>query len=206
MADIKATRPEAPLLHTSAIKRLVVGLALFALGCLALVTPFIAGKDAALVLGLLLLGSGLLQLWQAFAVPGQRLVNAAFLESGVTVIAGLLLLALPKLTLTGLAALLGLSFLLDGVFKVVAAVRGRVSGGRTWGLIDGIINGAIGISIALRWPLSGATAIGVYVGIRIVSASWSMLLGRPQEPSATTDEAAALHPDSRLYLPPHPEL
>ena len=109
MADIKAIRPEAPLVHTSAIKRLVIGLALFALGCLALVTPFIAGKDAALVLGLLLLGSGLLQLWQAFAVPGQRLVNAAFMESGVTVIAGLLLLALPKLALTGLAALLGLS-------------------------------------------------------------------------------------------------
>jgi uncharacterized membrane protein HdeD (DUF308 family) len=188
------------------VRRIVTGVALLVLGWLALATPFFAGKDAALVLGLLVLGSGLLQLRQAFAVRERHAGNAAFFSSAVSIAVGFLLLALPKLTFTGLTVLLGLSFLLDGFFKIVAAVRGGVSGGRSWALIDGLINGALGVSIAISWPLSGALALGVYVGIHILAASWSMLFGRPDAPAATTEEAAARHPDPRMHLPPHPEL
>src|SRR5262249_15759564 len=149
----------------SSLRRIVIGGALFALGCLALATPLIAGKDAPLVLGLLVLGAGLLQLRHAFATSNRRSSNAAFLGSALSIIVGLLLLALPKLTLNSLTVLLGLSFLLDGVFKIVSAVWRGAPGGRTWALVDGIINAGLGVAVAIRWPVSGALAIGIYVGL-----------------------------------------
>src|SRR5262249_36364710 len=201
MTHTSAISPETSPVHASSVRRIVTGVALLVLGWLALATPFFAGKDAALVLGLLVLGSGLLQLRQAFAVRERHAGNAAFFSSAVSIAVGFLLLALPKLTFTGLTVLLGLSFLLDGFFKIVAAVRGGVSGGRSWALIDGLINGALGVSIAISWPLSGALAIGLYVGIRILAAGWSILFGRPDTPAATPEEADAQHPDPRMHLP-----
>ena len=88
----------------------------------------------------------------------------------MSVLAGLLLLAQPKLALGALSLLLGLSFLIDGVGMIVAATR---SGGRARvGLLsDGGLNVLLGLVIASQWPVSGLwTIASLYVGCRILGS------------------------------------
>jgi uncharacterized membrane protein HdeD (DUF308 family) len=159
-----------------------IGLLVFLLGCLAMATPFVAGKSASFVLGLLILGFGLLQTFQGFALRDRRVGNSAFLSGAVSVLAGLLLLALPRLVFTALTLLLGLTFVLDGLVAIVTAIRRRDRPDWGWGLIDGFINVLLGLSIASQWPLSGAWSIGIYVGFRILAAGWTMILGSAFHP------------------------
>jgi uncharacterized membrane protein HdeD (DUF308 family) len=145
--------------------RLVIGIPLLGLGCLALAAPFLAGRSTAFVLGLLMLSSGLLELAQAFAVRARREGNAVFFGSAMSALAGLLLLAQPKLALGALSLLLGLSFLIGGVGMIIAAIR---TGDRPGGgvLSDGCINVVLGLLIASQWPVSGLWTIGI-VEVRV---------------------------------------
>jgi uncharacterized membrane protein HdeD (DUF308 family) len=92
-----------------------LGLLVLLLGCVALAAPFFLGKLAPFVLGLLLLGSGALETAYGFTLLDRRAGNSAFLGSAMSIAAGIVLLAQPKLALGALAILLGLSFLIDGL-------------------------------------------------------------------------------------------
>ncbi len=201
---MSSSSPESLPYQGGRLRRVALGALLLALGLAALATPFVAGKSAPAVLGLLLVASGVLQVLQTFALRDRRLRNSALFGSAISILAGALLIALPKLVFTALTLLLGFSFLLDGLVEVAAAVRGR--GNREGGLalIDGLINVGLGLSIAAQWPLSGIWAIGVYVGIRILSSGWSITLGRADVLGAS--EGSGAHPDALLRLPPHPEI
>lgn len=201
---MNSSNSESLSYHGSRLRRIAAGLLLLALGFVALLTPLVAGKTAPDVLGLLLLLSGGLQLVQSYTLGDLRLRNSAWFSSVISVLAGLLLLAMPKLVFTGLALLLGLSFMLDGLVEIFAALRGKVHREGRVALIDGLINVLLGLSIAWQWPFSGVWAIGLYVGIRIVSSGWSMVLGRTNAPPGP--EGVGPHPDALLHLSPHPEM
>ena len=82
-----------------------------------------------------------------------------------------------------------------------------MGGDRRVGLLsDGCLNVLLGLLIASQWPVSGLWTIGLYVGCRILGSGWSKILGRDDTSGAPATEVAALHPDPRLRLPPHPEL
>jgi uncharacterized membrane protein HdeD (DUF308 family) len=44
-----------------------------------------------------------------------------------------------------------------------------------WKLFNGILSLLLGILIMRHWPLSGAWAVGVLVGIHFLSSGWIML-------------------------------
>src|SRR5262249_44384277 len=101
------------------LTRRLAGVAILALGFLALTAPWVAGKRAPGLLGLLLLGSGLLRTTQIFA---QRANVSAFFSGTFSFLSGLLLLAAPGTALSGLVWLLGASFVLDGAVKLAVAI------------------------------------------------------------------------------------
>jgi uncharacterized membrane protein HdeD (DUF308 family) len=205
MLSIPSRTPESRPVGWAWHWRLAIGIPLLVLGCLALATPFLADRSSPFVLGMLMLASGLLQTAHAFAVRDRHVGNAVFFGAAMSGLAGLLLLVQPKLALGTLSLLLGLSFLIDGLGMIIAASR---SGGRPRvGLLsDGCLNVVLGLLIASQWPVSGLWTIGIYVGFRIVASGWSKILGREDASGDRGAEAAALHPDARLHLPPHPEL
>jgi uncharacterized membrane protein HdeD (DUF308 family) len=201
---MSSSSPESLPSRGGRVRRVALGSLLLALGLAALATPFVAGKSAPVALGLLLLASGVLQLLQTFLLRDRRLRNSALFGSAVSILAGALLIALPKLVFAALTLLHGLSFLLGGLVEVAAALRGKSDREAGLALIDGLINVALGLSIAAQWPLSGVWAIGVYVGIRILASGWSITLGRADVVGGP--EGPGSHPDALLRLPPHPEL
>ncbi len=171
-----------------------------------MVAPFVLGNLAHFVLGLLMLSSGLLETAYAFRASDRRLGNSALLGSATSVVGGLLLLAAPKLALGALAVLLGLSFSIDGVGKMVAAARSREKPG--WGAFvgDGLFNVVLGVLIASQWPVSGIVVVGLSVGLRTLSSGWRMIIGRTDAAVVALDQTAGLHPDAGLGLSANPEL
>jgi uncharacterized membrane protein HdeD (DUF308 family) len=186
-------------------RRILTGALVILLACVALAAPFVFDKVAHFVLGVLMLGVGLAEICYGFGTRDRRRGLSVFLGSGMSIVIGLVLIALPKLATGSQALLLGLSFAVDGVTRILTAVRSRDKAG--WGAraIDGLFSVLLGFFIALQWPVTGIVVIGLSVGLRMLSAGWSMLLGRAEAPTISEEEAALLHPDPRMGLPPHDE-
>lgn len=183
------------------------GALLLGMGCVVILSPFFAGSLALFVVGLLLVGCGILEMLEAFHAADEAGLRSTYLSGALSVLAGILLLTKPELLLRGLALLLAGSFFIDGVGKVVAAVRAPPSLGTRPGMLAaGLVNGALAFVLAVQWPVSGQAVVALLVGIRIVTAGWSMLLNRqPQPVSAEDVSPGTRHPDGRLGLPPHQE-
>jgi len=77
--------------------------------------------------------------------------------------------------LASLSIVLAVYFLLDGISEIVAAFSVKPAEG--WGFM--VFGGALSILLSAliwsQWPLSGAWAIGVLVGVRLVFAGTAMI-------------------------------
>jgi uncharacterized membrane protein HdeD (DUF308 family) len=88
---------------------------------------------------------------------------------------GLVMLARPLLGLASITLVLISYFLVDGVMEIVASFQLKPQKGWGWMLVGGIATLALAFMIGSDWPLSGAWAIGVLVGVRLLFAGWSMI-------------------------------
>jgi uncharacterized membrane protein HdeD (DUF308 family)/3',5'-cyclic AMP phosphodiesterase CpdA len=182
--------------------RAIVGAAGMLLGLFAVAAPFLPGKLAFVVLGALILAFGLLQNYTGFGLADESAAFSWFSRGGASILTGLLLLAMPKLTFAGLAILFGLSWIISGVSEAVSAVRRHNDDAAIWSMIDGVISILLGVMIAVQKPIEGIVSVGLFVGLRCFSAGWSILTSATA-PAAAADAAASTHPDVRLRLPPH---
>jgi uncharacterized membrane protein HdeD (DUF308 family) len=204
MTSPAETSPAVPESRWQLGQRRVRGVLVLLLGCLALAAPFFAGPLALFLIGLLLILCGVLEMWETFRAPDGSSLRSAYLSGEMSVLAGVLLLNTPELVLKGVTLLLAVSFLIDGVGKVIASLRAKTSGtARTWLFAAGVVDVGLGLMLATRWPISGWPVVGVVVGLRMLAAGWSILVGRSPPPRAA-DIPADQHPDLRLQLPPHP--
>ncbi len=185
--------------------RIAHALASLVLGGLAMAIPLVAESAQTWLLGLILLASGTLGLLHAFRLRSETARRSAFWSGELSVFTGGLLLAAPVLVASGLAILLGASFVLDGLSRLAAAWKSRHRPeGAALGAY-GLGNATLGLAIACQWPLSGPQAMGIYVGPRIITSGWT-LLRSADEQSETLEAPAPSHPDRRLALAPHPAL
>jgi hypothetical protein len=138
---------------------------------------------------------------ETFQAPDENKLRSAYVSGTLSILAGILLLAQPQVVLRGLVLLLAGSFFLDGISKLITARRSRAP--ET--LVGGIVNVILGLVLVFRWPISGLAVVEILVGIRMLSAGWSMLLGRRYQQAALETPTGGLHPDRGLNLPPHPQ-
>jgi uncharacterized membrane protein HdeD (DUF308 family) len=203
--DVSAVR--TPHLHLPNLAterpRAAVGVAGLVLGVLSVAAPFLPGKLAFLALGTMILLFGLLQNYAGFGIQDPRAAVSWFSRGGSSILTGILLLAMPKLTFAGLALLLGVSWIASGLSAVVSAFRRSDNEDWFWSMIDGLAATAFGVAIAAQWPISGLLSIGLFVGLRCISAGWSILACSPPCPTTDGADESGLHPDRRLGLPPH---
>ncbi len=97
------------------------------------------------------------------------------LLGGLTLGVGIVMLARPLVVLASLTIVLAVYFLLDGISEIVAAFSVKPAKG--WGFM--VFGGAMSILLSAliwsQWPLSGAWAIGILVGVRLVFAGTAMI-------------------------------
>jgi uncharacterized membrane protein HdeD (DUF308 family) len=177
------------------------------MGCLGIVAPLYAGPLALFLGGLLLIACGALEMLEVFSAPDDASLRSSYLSGALSILVGVLLLSTPELVLKGVTLLLAGSLLLDGVGKGIAWLRAKAGGTARLGMLAaGVVNVGLGVVLATGWPLAGWPVVGVVIGLRMLTAGWSMMLGRLPQPSAAAAAAADLHPDQRLRLPPHPAI
>jgi uncharacterized membrane protein HdeD (DUF308 family) len=89
----------------------------------------------------------------------------------VVVMVGVALLVLAYLTI-----ILAAFFLVDGIFTVISGFGIRPDAG--WGVtvLGGIVSIILGWMIWSSWPVSGAWAVGLLVGIRLLFTGWAMII------------------------------
>jgi uncharacterized membrane protein HdeD (DUF308 family) len=163
-------RAVATSLHDHWVLYLIEGIVLVVLGATAIVIPPLATLAATIVIGWLLLVSGIFglatTLWMRQA-PGFWWSIA----SGVLgVVVGLLLLASPVRGALSLTLVLVAFFIIEGVVSIMFALdhKRELSGQWGWMLASGIVDLILALMIFAGLPSTAAWAIGLLVGINLV--------------------------------------
>jgi uncharacterized membrane protein HdeD (DUF308 family) len=154
----------------------VWGVVVLILGILAMMAPLAAGKFVVVMVGVALLVSGLSQTIYAFQSETVGAGVGKFLFGGLAVLCGLALLGNWAAGLAYLTIILAAFFLVDGIFTVISGFGIRPDAG--WGVtvLGGIVSIILGWMIWSSWPVSGAWAVGLLVGIRLLFTGWAMII------------------------------
>jgi len=146
-----------------------------ALGLTALVIMPAATLGTILVLGWLLVVSGIAEMVQVFRV---RRWGGLFLHviGGILgVLIGLLVITRPLVGAMASTLLFASFFAVIGLFWLIAAVRLKFPKWG-WALFDGVITLGLGILLWVSWPVSALWFLGLTVGVSLILRGWSYLM------------------------------
>jgi len=145
-------------------------------GVVAIGSPLITGVAVAVFVGFLLLASGVARIVHALKSKQWGTGFWGTLIGVLGVAAGLLMIFRPLIGLVTMTMLIAIYFLIDGISEIIAAFKIKPDQGWGWVLFNGIIAVLLGLMIWRQWPVSGAWAIGLLVGIHILISGWSMII------------------------------
>jgi uncharacterized membrane protein HdeD (DUF308 family) len=127
------------------------------------------------MVAILLVAAGIVRMLWAFKAESFGKGILAFLLGGLTLGVGIVVLARPLVMLASLTLILGVYFLLDGIIDIVGAFSIKPAKGWGWMVFGGAMSILLSGLIWSQWPLSGAWAIGILVGVRLVFAGTAMI-------------------------------
>jgi uncharacterized membrane protein HdeD (DUF308 family) len=187
MSEVENLGGEGMLVARQAARTsLGFGIMLTVLGIFAVMAPIFAGLTVTVMVGMLLFGGGITQGIFAFQAESFGKGALRFLFGGLSLVAGVVVMATPAQSLGALTVILAAFFLAGGVTDIILALRVRPEEGWGWMLFSGIVSVVLGGLIIGQWPVSGAWAVGLYVGIRMVMHGWMLMaLGRTGQETLT---------------------
>jgi uncharacterized membrane protein HdeD (DUF308 family) len=160
----------------SATWSIVLSVLMVVSGVMAICIPPLAGLTVTVMLGWLLIVTGALHLGFAWRGQGAATVVGeiaiAVLYGGI----GFYMLARPVAGLASLTLAIAGYLAAKGVLEGVIAFKLRALPGTGWLLFDGILTVVIAVLIASAWPASTAWAVGVLVGIAMISSGFARLM------------------------------
>jgi uncharacterized membrane protein HdeD (DUF308 family) len=172
---------------------LAEGVALAILGLLAIVLPPIATFAVEVVIGWLLLVSGVIGLISTFSMRLAPGFWWSLLSAAVAIAAGVVLLGWPVSGAVSLTLVLAIFLAVEGFVSVMYAFEHRRGDSGRWGwmLASGVIDVILAWIIFAGLPATAAWAIGLLVGINLVFGGTALI-------------GMALHARSSQLLPPGP--
>ena len=149
---------------------LIEGIVLLGLGVAAIVLPVVATVAVAILIGWLLLVSGIVGLLTSFRMRRAPGVWWSLLSAILGIAAGFVLLRWPLSGALSLTLILTVFFVIEGVVSIFYALEHKrgFSGRWGWMLISGAVDLFLAGAIFLGLPGSAAWAIGLLVGINMV--------------------------------------
>jgi uncharacterized membrane protein HdeD (DUF308 family) len=140
-------------------------------GVFALISPLVAGAFFTVMVGAMILIAGIIRVIDAF--QGGGFWSGLF--GAVYCIAGLMIIGDPLPGLLALTMILVIYFLVVGITEIIAAFKIRPVDGWGYLLFSGIVSVLLSLMIWNQWPLSGAWAVGVLVGIQLMISGMTMI-------------------------------
>jgi uncharacterized membrane protein HdeD (DUF308 family) len=145
-------------------------------GVVALIIPPVAGLAVTVTFGWLLIITGALHLGYARRGGSVAAVAGEILVAVLYALIGIYTLAHPVAGLASLTLAIAAYLVAKGVVEAIMAFKLRPLAGSGWLLFDGILTVAIGAMIASAWPVSAVWAVGVLVGVSMISSGFSRLM------------------------------
>jgi uncharacterized membrane protein HdeD (DUF308 family) len=168
-------------LHTHWQLFLTEGVILVILGCLAIIVPQIATIAAAVLIGWLILLSGIVGLVATFRMRSAPGFGWSLISAILGIVAGIVLLRWPLSGAFSLTLILTAFLAVEGVASIFFALEHKRELSGRWGfmLISGIVDLVLAGMIFAGLPGTAVWAIGLLIGINMVfggSALISMAL------------------------------
>ncbi|HPF46755.1 MAG: DUF308 domain-containing protein [Alphaproteobacteria bacterium] len=151
------------------------GLMLFVLGAAAILFPLISSISIIIIIGLVLLFSGIIQFIQAFGYHKWSGLLLALFSSIIWAVAGIILLVRPIESVAVFTIILATIFIAEGILKFILALQMRAMKNWTWVLFDGLIAFILGVFLWSQFPFSALWAIGILSGANILSTGIATL-------------------------------
>jgi len=149
---------------------MVLGIVLIVLGVVALAFPLLTTIAAKTFLGWLFLIGGVIQIIHAFSTQKWGAFFFNLLVGILYFLTGAWLAFFPLAGIVTLTVLLAVTFLAQGMLEIVMALRVRALNGWIWVLVSGLVALAVGLLILAQLPSSAVWAIGLLVGINMISS------------------------------------
>ena len=153
-----------------------LGIASILLGIIALSAPAVAAGAVVFVVGGTLLLVGISQIVQGLKGQGWRERRMPVVLGALAGIAGLGALAHPILGLGVLSLMLAIYFAIEGIWKILSAIRFRPNPAWIWMLLTGVLSLVFSYLIWQQWPLSGLMAVGVIVGADLITTGLALFM------------------------------
>jgi uncharacterized membrane protein HdeD (DUF308 family) len=149
---------------------------LIVFGFLAIALPFATSWGVVLVIAWLIVFSGAFQFIHAFQSHGIGHIVWKLLVAVLYLIVGIYFLLHPIIGIASFTFALGVFFVVEGVFDLVAYFQARSAAGSGWVLFDGIVTLILGILVWRHWPSSSLWVIGTLVGISMIMTGTTRLM------------------------------
>lgn len=166
--------PVAKAVKKDSTTLMILGFLTILFGVLAMMAPLVAGIGVTLSVGILLILAGIMRTIFAFKCKSWGKGILVFLLGLLTLVVGFYMVTRPAGALLALTLFLAAYFVVDGIFEIIEAFDLKPIQGWGWMLFGGIVSILLGIMIWRQWPVSGAWAIGILFGIKMIFAGWAM--------------------------------
>ena len=163
--------------HVEGRNMTIYGVIAIILGILAMLAPGVTGLSVAMLVGVFVVVAGIVRMIWAFQAGSLGRGLLMFAIGGLTLLVGLALVANPLFATGVLTIVLSAYFVVDGIFEIAAGLQRRPAPGWGWMLFGGIVSILLGMMIWGQYPLSGAWAIGILLGIKLFFIGLIMVTG-----------------------------
>jgi uncharacterized membrane protein HdeD (DUF308 family) len=144
-------------------------------GILCIARPALGSLSVTYLVGIMLIAGGIARLFGVFSADSFGHGLLALLGGILTLIAGLVTVAMPGLGMATLTLILGVWLLVDGLSGIMLSFRLRPGHGWGWVLLSSIAALVLGGMLLAHWPWTGLVAIGLLAGINLLMSGIAMI-------------------------------
>jgi len=176
---------------------LTLGVGLILLGVVELGSAVVTELFAILVLGPLLMASGIMQILLAFFARQRREAPLHLVAAALDLVVGFLVLTHPRNTVDDLMLVLAAFLMVGGVSRILCSLFLRVRA-LGWILAAGIVAVILGLIVWKEGSFRGLSLVVACVGIDFIShgVSWVVLSHNAREGSPTAPNGGPTTPDA----------
>ena len=151
---------------------IAIGVIVLLMGFFAMGSPLIAGLSVTLMVGVMLIIGGIAQL--VFAIKSRSGIFAIIIAVLMAIVGGYMI-SNPAAALASLTIFLAAYLIVSGIFEALLAFQVKPAKGWGWELFNGIISILLGAMIWNQFPISGAWAIGILFGVKLLFSGWTLI-------------------------------
>lgn len=155
---------------------IILSVLMIVAGFLAIVIPPVAGLAVTILVGWLLVFSGVMHFVYAWHTRSAGTIIWEILVGIAYVFVGGYVLFHPLLGMAGLTLALAIYLFAEAVLEFILGFQLRPRRGSGWLFVDGVITLILAVMIWRTWPLSTEWALGLLVGVSMLFSGISRLM------------------------------